>query len=146
MEKILERAIRIAVNAHFGAVDKADKPYIFHPLRVMNSVESIEEKIVAILHDVIEDTDITADDLLLVGIPENLVIEIIALTHHPDVDYDEYVKQISGHKIASKVKLADLKDNMDITRYKEITDGDFERLKRYHRNYIYLKNKPKTYD
>ncbi|NDV96305.1 HD domain-containing protein [Dysgonomonas sp. 521] len=141
MEKILAKAIQIAVNAHTGQTDRAGKPYIQHPLRVMSAVNTTEEKIVAILHDVIEDTGITARDLTNEGIPENLVNEVLALTHDPDVDYDAYVHKIAGYKIASKVKLADLKDNMDITRLGEISEKDIERLKKYHRNYIYLKSK-----
>lgn len=141
MDKILAKAIEIAVNAHTGQTDRAGKPYIQHPLRVMDSVNTTEEKIVAVLHDVIEDTDITSEDLMKAGIPKNLVNEVVMLTHDPDVDYDAYVHQIAKYKIARKVKLADLKDNMDITRLSEISDKDIERLKKYHRNYIYLKGK-----
>jgi len=141
MDKILAKAIEIAVNAHTGQTDRAGKPYITHPLRVMNSVNTIEEKVVAILHDVIEDTDTTSEDLMNAGIPQILIDEVLALTHDPDVDYDIYVHQIAKHKIASKVKLADLKDNMDMTRLNEISEKDIERMKKYHRNYIYLKSK-----
>lgn len=141
MEKILEIAIRIAQDAHSGQSDKAGRPYIAHPVKVMNSVSSIEEKIVAILHDVMEDTDVTSDDLREAGIPEKLILEIEALTHAPSMEYDEYIKRVSHFSIASVVKLADLKDNMDITRLNEITDKDIERLKRYHRNYMFLKRK-----
>lgn len=141
MEEILAKAIQIAVNAHKGQMDRAGKPYIQHPLRLMNNVHTTEEKIVAILHDVIEDTDITADNLKEAGIPEALVTEIQTLTHDPAVEYDSYVEKIAQHKIARKVKMADLKDNMDITRLNIITDKDIERLKKYHRNYMYLKNK-----
>jgi len=144
MEEILQKAILIAKNAHFGQFDRAGKPYISHPIRVMDSVNTIEEKIVAILHDVIEDTDITADDLRREGIPEKLIKELLVLTHTPDTEYDDYVKNISLFKIASAVKLADLKDNMDITRLDEITDRDIDRLKKYHRNYIHLRTKQNT--
>lgn len=139
MNKILQTAIHIARNAHSGQVDKAGKPYIGHPLRVMEGVGTIQEKIVAVLHDVIEDTNVTAADLRRKGIPERLISELEILTHAGDVEYDEYIKQISLHSIASAVKLADLKDNMDMTRLDEITDKDIERLKKYHRNYLFLK-------
>lgn len=141
MERILEIAIRIAQDAHLGQSDKAGHPYIAHPIRVMNNVNSIEEKIVAILHDVIEDTNVTTDDLRKAGIPEKLISELEVLTHTSSIEYDEYIRHVSLFNIASIVKLADLKDNMDITRLNEITDKDSERLKKYHRNYIFLKTK-----
>ncbi|MFV0417572.1 MAG: GTP pyrophosphokinase [Dysgonomonas sp.] len=145
MKKILEIAIRIAEDAHSGQSDKAGHPYIAHPMRVMNNVSSIEEKIVAILHDVMEDTAVTADDLRKAGIPEQLISELEALTHFSDIEYDEYIKHVSLYGVASTVKLADLKDNMDITRLNEITDKDIERLRKYHRNYLFLKeNKTNT--
>lgn len=141
MKEILAKAIQIAVNAHEGQVDRSGEPYIQHPLRLMNNVQTIEEKIVAILHDVIEDTTITSADLREAGIPDELIVEIQALTHDPKIEYDAYVKKIAEHKIARNVKIADLKDNMDITRLNSITDKDIDRLKKYHRNYVYLKNK-----
>lgn len=141
MKEILAKAIQIAVNAHEGQVDRSGEPYIQHPLRLMNNVQTIEEKIVAILHDVIEDTTITSADLREAGIPDELIVEIQVLTHDPKIEYDAYVKKIAEHKIARNVKIADLKDNMDITRLNSITDKDIDRLKKYHRNYVYLKNK-----
>ncbi|WP_029904381.1 GTP pyrophosphokinase [Prevotella sp. 10(H)] len=139
MNSISEKAIRIAIDAHSGQTDKSGNPYIFHPFRVMDNVNTIEEKIVAALHDVIEDTHVTADDLRNGGIPEYLVKEIEVLTHAPDMEYSCYIELIAGHRIASAVKLADLRDNMDITRLKEITDKDIERLRKYHKSYLFLK-------
>lgn len=144
MEMILKMAVRIAEDAHCGQFDKAGNPYIGHPMRVMNNVHSIEEKIVAILHDVMEDTDVTSDDLRQAGIPDSLISELNVLIRSPNMDYDKYIERISHFSIASAVKLADLKDNMDITRLNEITEKDIERLRIYHRSYVFLKNKQNT--
>ena len=141
MNEILKIAIHIAEDAHNGQFDKAGNSYIGHPMRVMNNVYSIEEKIVAVLHDVMEDTDVTSEDLKKAGIPENLMTELNVLIRSSDIEYDEYIERISHFGIASVVKLADLKDNMDVTRLNEITDKDVERLRVYHRNYIFLKRK-----
>lgn len=144
MEEILEKAIKIAVNAHHEQTDKSGKPYIFHPLRVMNNVNTEEEKIVAILHDVLEDTDISINDLKAEGIPDVLIGQLIILTHSPDTEYNAYIEQISKHRIATIVKLADLKDNMNISRIPKITEKDIERLQKYHTSYSFLIQKLNT--
>ncbi|GAB6121317.1 GTP pyrophosphokinase [Dysgonomonas termitidis] len=141
MDNILEKAIRIAVNTHYGQTDKGGEPYIFHALRVMNNVNTIEEKIVAILHDIMEDTDITADDLRAEDIPEALINQLLVLSYSPDTAYNAYIEQIAKFPIAATVKLADLKDNMDITRLREITDKDIQRLEKYHISYSFLMEK-----
>ncbi|EGK00609.1 MULTISPECIES: hypothetical protein [Dysgonomonas] len=141
MDGILEIAIRIAVNAHYGQTDKGGKPYIFHPLRVMNSVNTIEAKIVAVLHDILEDTDITVDDLMAEAIPEELINQLLILAHSPDIEYNTYIEHIAKFPIATTVKLADLKDNMDTSRLPEITDKDIQRLKKYQASYSFLTKK-----
>jgi len=141
MDGILEKAIRIAVNAHYRQTDKGGKPYIFHPLRVMNSVNTMEEKIVAVLHDILEDTDITVDDLKTEAIPEELINQLLILAHSPDIEYNTYIERIARSPIATTVKLADLKDNMDISRLPEITDKDIQRLKKYRASHLFLTKK-----
>lgn len=139
MEHILEKAIRIAVNAHFGQKDRVGAPYILHPLRVMHAMESIDAKIVGILHDVVEDTDITFDDLIAEGIPKHLVITLRLLTHSENLSYEDYIARISENPLAVRVKLADMRDNMDLTRLKKITEEDTQLFEKYVANYRFLK-------
>ena len=127
----LDRAIELAKQHHEGQTDKAGKPYINHPLRVMNQVESEEEKIVAVLHDIVEDTDISLDDLRSEGFSEEVVSAVECLTKQDGENYDSYIERISFNPLAVKIKLADLEDNSDLTRLPEVTDKDLERLEKY---------------
>lgn len=130
-DELLQLAINVATKAHKDQVDKAGKPYILHPITVANSVEDIDAKIVAYLHDVIEDTSITADDLRNLGFPEHLVQSILILTKNKGISYEEYITKIKTDPIACKVKIADLKHNMDLTRISNPTQKDYERVKKY---------------
>src|SRR5947208_3305666 len=107
----IEKALRIAASAHEGQTDKDGQPYILHPLRVMARVEGLEAKVVAVLHDVIEDTQVTADDLREAGFGEPIVAAILCVTHRKDESYAEYVVRCKGDEFARRVKLADLEDN-----------------------------------
>ena len=127
----LDRAIELAKQHHEGQTDKAGKPYIEHPLRVMNQVESEEEKIVAVLHDIVEDTDISLDDLRNEGFSEEVVSAVECLTKQDGENYDSYIERISFNPLAVKIKLADLEDNSDLTRLPEVTDKDLERIEKY---------------
>ena len=127
----LDRAIELAKQHHEGQTDKAGNPYIEHPLRVMNQVESEEEKIVAVLHDIVEDTDISLDDLRNEGFSEEVVSAVECLTKQDGENYDSYIERISFNPLAVKIKLADLEDNRDLTRLPEVTDKDLERLEKY---------------
>ena len=127
----LDRAIELAKQHHEGQTDKAGKPYIEHPLRVMNQVESEEEKIVAVLHDIVEDTDISLDDLRNEGFSEEVVDAVECLTKQDGENYDSYIERISFNPLAVKIKLADLEDNRDLTRLPEVTDKDLERVEKY---------------
>ena len=127
----LDRAIELAKQHHEGQTDKAGKPYIEHPLRVMSQVESEEEKIVAVLHDIVEDTDISLDDLRNEGFSEKVVSAVECLTKHDGENYDSYIERISFNPLAVKIKLADLEDNRDLTRLPEVTDKDLERIEKY---------------
>jgi len=127
----LDRAIELAKQHHEGQTDKAGKPYIEHPLRVMNQVESEEEKIVAVLHDIVEDTDISLDDLRNEGFSEKVVSAVECLTKQDGENYDSYIERISFNPLAVKIKLADLEDNSDLTRLPEVTDKDLERIEKY---------------
>lgn len=130
-QSILEKAIQIATTAHAGQTDKGGNPYISHPMRLMENVESVEEKIVAVLHDVVEDTEVTFADLEKEGLPQICIDALKLLTHDKDVPYMDYVKSISSNEIASSVKIADLKDNSDLSRLESITDKDIARVEKY---------------
>jgi (p)ppGpp synthase/HD superfamily hydrolase len=127
----LEDALQLALTAHRGQQDKAGQPYILHPLRLMQRMTTDETRIIALLHDVVEDTPITLDDLRNRGYAENVVSAIDALTRRPQEDYVDYVRRAKTHPLARLVKQADLEDNLDIRRLATITAQDFKRLVRY---------------
>jgi (p)ppGpp synthase/HD superfamily hydrolase len=129
----LERAISFAANVHAGQVDKAGAPYILHPLRVMLSVHSTEQRIAAVLHDVVEDCRITFDQLRNEGFSEVVVTAIAALTRREGESYEVFVERAARNPIAHAVKLADLRDNMDLTRIASPSEHDHERLAKYQR-------------
>lgn len=131
MHHLLEKAIFIAVNAHKGQVDKGGNPYILHPLRVMVSVKTIEEKIVALLHDVVEDSDITIDQLRNEGFSESTLEAIQLLTRTPDCTYEDYLQRIKSNCLALEIKKADLYDNLDNSRLSELTSSDYKRIDKY---------------
>ena len=127
----LERAIELAVEHHKGQFDKAGKPYILHPLRVMMSVDKDDEKIVAVMHDIVEDTDITLDDLRNEGFSEQVISAIECVTKGEEEDYDSFIERISHNPLAIQVKLADINDNMDLSRLSNVTEKDLERVEKY---------------
>lgn len=130
----LQRAIEIAVAAHAKQTDKQGQPYITHPLRLMNSVETDTAKTVAVLHDVVEDTDVTFDALRAAGFGDDVLNALKLLTHDKSVPYADYVIAIKSNHTASSVKLADLRDNtrLDRTLLRPAkADDDFRRIHRY---------------
>lgn len=128
---MLDKAILIASTAHQGQMDKAGEPYILHPLRVMLTRRTETERICAVLHDVIEDTNITLDYLKNEGFSENILSVLDALTRRKNETYDEFIDRILRNKIACYVKLADLSDNMDLTRIANPTKKDYKRIEKY---------------
>ena len=139
MNELLEKALRIAVEAHAGQVDRAGKPYIFHPLRICCRCFTDEEKIVALLHDMIEDTDITAEYLLSEGCPRNIVNAVLSVSRNENESYEDFVKRTGLNPLGRAVKLHDLEDNMDISRLEQVTEKDLARLNKYIKAYRYLK-------
>ena len=133
-------ALELAVEKHKNQTDKAGNPYILHPLHVMENVNSKEGKIVAILHDIIEDTDITENYLLKIGLSKRIVDAVVALTRSEDMDYQEYIKNLSSNPLAKEVKLADLEHNMDLKRLPTLEEKDLERNRKYQIAYHYLIN------
>lgn len=136
---LLEKALQIAVKAYSGQIDKAGSAYIFHPIRVSNRCSTDDERIVALLHDTIEDTEVTAEYLLMEGFPRNIVDAILSVTRNEDESYDDFIKRSRLNPIGRQVKLHDLEDNMDITRLNELTEKDIYRLNKYIKAYKYLK-------
>lgn len=138
----LERAIEIATEAHRGQRDKAGRDYIGHPLRVMAAGRSSAEKIVGVLHDVVEDSGWTFEGLAAEGFAPDIIAALRCLTHDPREPYDRYIARVKGNPLAVAVKLNDLADNMDIRRLPYISDKDVRRLKRYLRAYKQLTGEP----
>jgi GTP diphosphokinase / guanosine-3',5'-bis(diphosphate) 3'-diphosphatase len=127
----IERAIEIAARAHAGQVDKAGQPYILHPLRVMLAVKGQHERMAAVLHDVVEDTAITIDNLRSEGFPEEVLNAILALTKTKGETRLAAAARAAADPIARTVKLADVADNMDLSRISQPTEEDYARVKIY---------------
>ena len=113
---IIEKSLEIALKAYSGQTDKAGKAYILHPLRIMAKMETEEEMSVALLHDVIEDSDYTAEDLLNNGIPSNVVNAVKSLTKIHGESYERFIERVLENKLASIIKKADIEDNINVLR------------------------------
>jgi (p)ppGpp synthase/HD superfamily hydrolase len=136
---MLNKAMSIAVKAHEGQVDKAGEPYILHPLRVMLSMKTENEKIVAILHDVVEDSPfLNLSSLRQEGFSEEVIEALSYLTRNYTSSYSDYINRIKLNKLATKVKIADLQDNSNLSRLKKITDKDRRRFDKYQKAIITL--------
>jgi len=129
----LDQAISIAVKAHSGQFDKAGRPYILHPLRLMFRFEDEPEMIVAVMHDVIEDSDFTYEDLKKLGFSTEVIAAIDCLTRRENEDYENFILRASQNILAKKIKIEDIKDNLDLTRLNNITKTDLQRIEKYHR-------------
>lgn len=128
----LERAIAIAAEAHAGQVDKAGEPYILHPLRVMMRLETTDDRIVGVLHDVVEDNATwPLAALRAEGFSDAIIQAVDAVTRREDEDYETFVRRAGRNEIGRRVKLADLADNMELTRIKAPKPEDHARLERY---------------
>ncbi|MDP4178604.1 MAG: GTP pyrophosphokinase [Bacillota bacterium] len=128
---MIEKAILIATTAHQGQMDKAGQPYILHPLRVMLSRQDETERICAVLHDVVEDTDVTLEYLRNEGFSEEILVAIDALTRRRGESYNKFIDRVIENRIACYVKLADLSDNMNLSRIKNPAEKDYERIEKY---------------
>ena len=132
-----KKAMIIAYNAHHGQVDKSGVPYIFHPIHVAEQMETEEECIVALLHDTVEDTNITFE-VLEKEFSATVIEALKLLTHDESIDYFDYVRKLKNNPIAKKVKLADLYHNSDITRMENPTEKDCKRKEKYHKAILIL--------
>ncbi len=143
LPEFLELAIRIAVNAHAGQFDKANVPYVLHPLRVMSACNTIEEKICGVIHDVVEDTEITINDFIKWEFPKEIIDALTLLTHEDGVTYKDYIMSIKPNDIARTVKIFDLRDNSDLFRLHDIEEKHLSLIKRYHWAMKYLRKESK---
>ena len=127
----LATALRIMYLAHDSQLDKSGNWYSKHPIYVASKMDTEEEKIVALLHDVIEDSDFTFDNIINEGFSHNVIDALVVITKREYEPYEDYINRVKENKLATKVKLADLEHNMDLSRLKEITDRDIKRNKKY---------------
>ncbi len=131
---MLSAAILLATNAHAGQYDKAGQPYILHPLKVLHYTKSADEELqcIAVLHDVVEDCDVSWEDLIAAGMSDRVIRGVMALTKQRGQSYAEYKNLVFANADAMRVKLADLRHNSDIRRLKGISERDRARILRYH--------------
>lgn len=137
---LIDTSLAIALRAHTGITDKAGQPYILHPIRIMLKMTTETEIATALLHDVIEDSDITAKDLLAEGIPEDVVEAVLCLTKQTDEIYQDFILRARQNTIARKVKIADIEDNINILRITNLTESDLARIAKYHAAWQVLKS------
>ena len=133
-----EKAYEIAKRAHLGQVDKAGEDYIKHPEKVASFVKTDEEKAVAYLHDVIEDTELTLEDLYEYGFSKEVIEAVDIITKKRGEDYQSYLNSVKKNKLARAVKLADLRHNSDLTRLTKVTEKDIERKEKYQKAINFL--------
>lgn len=138
---LLEKAIVMATEAHAGQIDKGGQAYILHPLAVMSRVSSTDARIVAVLHDVIEDTSITVEDLEKEGFPMHIREAVLTVTKREDESYQAFIERIAKNELAVEVKLADLEENMNVGRIPKVTQKDKDRFVKYKQAYDRLKNR-----
>ena len=138
--ELFDLALKIAIQAHEGQKDKSGREYIMHPIRVAERCNDLKAKIVALLHDTIEDTEVTVDYLREQGFPEEIINGILSVTKREGESYEDFVRRAAENDIGKIVKKADLEDNMDIRRLPEITDKDIKRLRKYLKAWQFLNN------
>ncbi len=135
----LENAISIALEAHQGEVDQSGAPYILHPLRLMLQMDTEEEMITAVLHDVVEDSGIDIPMLREQGFSKNILDAVESLTRRENESYEDFINRAGLNAMGRKIKCADLLDNLDISRLGKLTDRDLNRIKKYHNALVLLK-------
>lgn len=141
----LDLAIKIAAENHHGQLDKSGQPYILHPISVMMQMDTIEEQIVAILHDVIEDTTVTLFELYEAGFSTGVVDAVDAITRRVNENNKSYDDRVMNNRIATKVKMADVEHNMALYRIFTLTQKDLDRVQMYHRKWLMLKERLVNY-
>ena len=137
-----KKAMKLCYEAHKDQVDKSGMPYVFHPFHVAEQMTDEATTIVALLHDVVEDTDYTLEDLAAEGFGEDILEAVALMTHEDDVPYLEYVAKLKDNPIARAVKLADLAHNSDLSRIGEVDDETKQRLEKYKKAIALLNDNP----
>ncbi len=137
MSDLINEALKIAQKAHKGQKDKGGNDYLLHPVTVALHCDTEKERVVALLHDVIEDSDMSLEDLSIFD--KDIIEAVIAITRREDQSREDYIKQVCSNEIARKVKIADLANNMDLSRIENITQKDLDRIERYKKEIEYLK-------
>lgn len=138
--ELTKKAMKLCFEKHKDKVDKCGIPYPFHPFHVAESMDNEYSICVALLHDIIEDTDVTDKDLLDMGFPSVVVDAIQMMTYDDSVPYLDYVRLLKENEICRKVKLSDLRHNSDLTRLNNVTEKDFERIEKYKKAIKILSN------
>lgn len=140
--ELTKKALRLCFDAHKEQVDKTNMPYVFHPFHLAEQMTDETSTVCALLHDVVEDTDYTLEDLSQMGFPREVTDALALLTHDPQVPYMDYVRKIATNPIAKKVKLADLAHNSDLSRMNEseITEYALQRNEKYKKAIELLKS------
>ncbi|WP_434779450.1 hypothetical protein [Neisseria sp. Ec49-e6-T10] len=138
-EKPIEVALQLALDAHKGQVDKGGQAYILHPLRLMMRFSDETMQIISLLHDVVEDSDITLEQIAQLGFDQTIIDALNVLTKKEQEPYEQFIQRVSTNRLAIQVKIADLKDNLNIARIPhELTQKDLLRLNKYHCALMYL--------
>ncbi len=132
-EKLLDLAVELATKYHQNQFDKGGNPYINHPLAVMNRLDTVEEKIVGVLHDIVEDTEITFDDLREHGFPEKIIAGIDSVTRREGEERGAFIYRAKLNQLGRSVKIADLKENSDLSRIPNPQEKDYQRAEKYER-------------
>jgi (p)ppGpp synthase/HD superfamily hydrolase len=141
--ELLGKVLVLATNAHAGQFDRGGNPYILHPLKVMHYLKTTDEELqcIALLHDVIEDTNTTWEDLREIGCTSRVISAVRVLTKMPGQSYDEYKLEVFANLDAMRVKMSDLRHNTDIRRLKGITEKDIARLAKYNQFYLEIRQR-----
>ena len=129
--ELTKKALKLSFEAHKNQVDKSGMPYVYHPFHLAEQMETEETVVVALLHDVVEDTDYTLDDIRAMGFPDSVVEALALMTHDKSVTYMDYVAKIKSNPIAKAVKLADLKHNSDLSRLDKVDEKALKRVEKY---------------
>jgi (p)ppGpp synthase/HD superfamily hydrolase len=141
--EMLGKMIKLMVDAHDGQFDRGGQPYCCHPLKVMHYLKTTDEELmcIALGHDVVEDTDVTYQDLRAAGMTDRVINGIRALTKQPGQTYEEYKQGVFASRDAMLVKCADLRHNTDIRRLKGVTEKDIARMAKYHTFYLEIQSR-----
>ena len=130
---LTKKALLISFNAHKEQIDKSGMPYVYHPYELATQMDDEYSTCVALLHDVVEDTEITLEDLENIGFPREVIEAIAMMTHDDKVNYMDYIEEIKSNSIARKVKIADLHHNSNIGRLDKLDEKALKRIEKYHK-------------